>query len=177
MLAQSPKADSRRGLSVTTPLPILADSREQAPFTFAGFPCTVEVVTLATGDYSVAGFAARIAVERKSLPDLVGCLGRDRERFQRELERLRGYDAAAVVCESPLVELRQHRYASRLDAEAAWQSCLAFMQRFRVPFIFAAGREDAEAATFDFLRHFARDRWKELQALRPDKAPTTTGTS
>ena len=87
------------------PLPILRDSREQAPFAFAGYPCTVETAALASGDYSLRGFAARIAVERKSLADLVGCLGRDRERFQRELARLRGYDSAAVVVEDPAVDL------------------------------------------------------------------------
>ena len=116
------------------PLPILADSREQRPFAFAGYPATVETATLAAGDYSLRGFGSRIALERKTLDDLIGCLSRDRERFTRELARLRGHDFAAVIVESPLVELRQHRYLSAMDAGAAWQSCLALSQRYRVPF-------------------------------------------
>ena len=28
-------------------------------------------------------------------------------------------------------------------------------------------RADAEAVTFDLLRHYVRDRWRELQALAP----------
>ena len=67
---------------------ILIDTREQAPFAFtheryAG--TTIEAGTLDTGDYSLAGLTDLVAVERKSLPDLVACLGRERERFEREL--------------------------------------------------------------------------------------------
>ena len=151
---------------MTQILRIVVDSREQVPFRFEGYPCTVEVGTLASGDYSLHGFTDRIGVERKALGDLAGCLGTDRERFQRELARLRGYDAAAVVVEAPAIALRQGRYPGRMDAGAAWQSILAFSVRFRVPFWFCADRADAEAVTFDLLRHFARDRWRELQALQ-----------
>ena len=149
------------------PLHIIQDSREQAPFTFTGYPVEVLVESLEAGDYSVAGFGRRIAVERKELQDLVGCLSGERARFERELARLRGYDAAAVVIEAPVLALRSGRYLGRLDAGAAWQSVLAFTQRFRVPFLFCADRADAEAVTYDMLRHFARDRWRELRALAP----------
>ena len=149
------------------PLPILVDSREQRPFAFAGYPATVTVATLAAGDFSLAGFASKISIERKSLPDLIGCLSRDRERFQRELARLRGYDCAAVIVEEPMSALRQGRYRGHLNPDSAWQSVLAFSMRYRIPFWFCADRADAEAASFDLLRHFARDRWRELQALAP----------
>ena len=125
------------------PLPIVRDSREQAPFTFSGLPVEVSVGALEAGDYSVRGFERRVAVERKALGDLVGCLGADRLRFERELARLRGYDAAAVVVEASVVALRTGRYLGRLDAGAAWQSVLAFSMRFRVPFFFCTDRADA----------------------------------
>ena len=147
------------------PLRIVVDSREQSPFAFAGYPVELTVGTLETGDYSIRGFERRVAVERKSLADLVGCLGADRERFQRELARLRGYDSAAVVVEDPADDLRGGRYRGKLDAGAAWQSVLAFSMRYRVPFIFGRDRADAEAIAFDFLRHFHRDRVRELAAL------------
>lgn len=153
---------------MTAPLlPIVRDSREQAPFAFSGLPVEVSVGALEAGDYSVRGFERSVAVERKALQDLVGCLSGERDRFERELARLRGYDAAAVVVEAPAVALRTGRYLGRLDSGAAWQSVLAFSVRFRVPFIFCADRADAEAVTFDLLRHYARDRWRELQALAP----------
>lgn len=150
-----------------TQLPIIRDSREQVPFAFSGFPVEVSVGALEAGDYSLHGFERKVAVERKELGDLVGCLSGERERFQRELARLRGYDCAAVVVEAPADDLRAGRYRGKLDAGAAWQSVLAFSMRYRIPFIFCADRADAEAVTFDLLRHYARDRWRELQALAP----------
>ena len=82
---------------------ILIDTREQAPFTFQGYDVDPETATLLVGDYSLPGFQDRAAVERKSLNDLIGCLmGKDRERFERELARGRHYDLFAVVVEASL---------------------------------------------------------------------------
>jgi DNA excision repair protein ERCC-4 len=148
-------------------LRIVQDSREQSPFSFCGIPVEVTVDGLEAGDYSLRGFERRIAVERKELQNLVGCLSGERDRFERELARLRGYDCAAVVVEAPAYALRTGHYRGKLDAGAAWQSVLAFSMRYRIPFIFCADRADAEAVTYDLLRHYARDRWRELQALAP----------
>jgi len=148
------------------PLRIVCDSREQWPFRFDGYPVEVAVGTLEAGDYSLAGFERKVAVERKSLGDLIGCLSGDRARFEKELARLRGFDACAVVVESSQPTLRLGHYRSAMDAGSAWQSCLAFMQRFNVPFIWCNSRQDAEQVTFDYLRHFHRDRVRELEALR-----------
>lgn len=148
-------------------LRIVRDSREQQPFAFDGFPVNVEIGTLASGDYSLSGFENRIAIERKSLPDLVGCLSTDRKRFEAELARLRGYDAAAVIVESPQSDLLKGNYRSNMNPQSAWQSVIAFSMRYRLPFWFCDSRADAEQVTFDLLRHFARDRWRELQALCP----------
>lgn len=149
------------------PLRIVCDSREQAPFTFAGFPAVVEVEALQAGDYSVRGFENRIAIERKTLDDLLNSISTERDRFSRELQRLKACDAACVVVESPASALRSGRYRSRMDPASAWQSVIALSMRFRVPFWFCDSRADAEAVTFNFLRHYARDRWRELTALNP----------
>ncbi|MDD2967544.1 MAG: ERCC4 domain-containing protein [Desulfovibrionaceae bacterium] len=80
---------------------VIIDSREQSPFAFHNEKYGVEkaVGTLSIGDYSLAGLEDHIAVERKSLPDLVLCLGRERDRFERELQRGAALDAFCVVCE------------------------------------------------------------------------------
>ena len=148
------------------PLRIVVDSREQCPFRFEGYPVEVETGALASADYSLHGFTDRIGIERKSLPDLVACLGVERERFARELARLRGYDCAAVVVEATADDLRAGHYRARLNPDAAWQSVLAFTQRYRIPFIFCDDRSDAERTAFDILRHYQHDRMRELQALR-----------
>lgn len=148
-------------------LRIVVDSREQCPFRFEGFNAVVTVGALEAGDYSLAGFERRVAIERKSIQDLVGCLTGERPRFERELQRLKAMDAAAVVVEQPQSVLRLGHYRSAMNAESAWQSVIALSMRFRVPFWFCDSRADAEAVTFNFLRHYARDRWRELTAINP----------
>ena len=73
-------------------------SREQLPLDLP--PLNTVNGTLTTGDYSVSGLEDVIAVERKSLPDLVACVGRERERFDREVQRLQAYPVRAIVIES-----------------------------------------------------------------------------
>ncbi|MBD5539210.1 MAG: hypothetical protein HDQ94_04345 [Desulfovibrio sp.] len=147
---------------------IVIDSREQCPFAFAGPRYEgVEVVpgSLTVGDYSLEGLADKVAVERKELPDLVQCLGRERERFERELQRGMGLDAFAVVVEASWADLAAGRYRSRLNPHAACQSVAAFMGRYRVPFLFAGSRAAAEYVTWSFLRQYlegARRRWKAI---------------
>ena len=82
---------------------IIVDTREQAPLPLGalaeqlGLPFTVERGTLPTGDYTIRGLEDLVLVERKSLGDLVGCVGHDRPRFERELERL------AAACRWPVL--------------------------------------------------------------------------
>ena len=148
------------------PLQVVVDSREQCPYRFEGMGAVVEVGVLASGDYSLHGFGSRIAIERKELGDLIGCLSYGRERFERELVRLRSYEFACVLVESPVHALRSGCYRSQTDPASAWQSILALQMRYRIPFIFCDDRSDAERTAFDILRHYARDRWRELQALK-----------
>ena len=139
---------------------VIIDSREQAPFSFQGpryEGVTVEVGGLSVGDYSLAGLTDRVAVERKSLPDLVMCLGRERERFERELARGAALDAFAVVVEASWADLAGGQYRSRLNPHAACQSVLAF--------VFAGSRAAAEYTAWGFLRQYlegARKRWAAI---------------
>ena len=63
-------------------------------------PLRTEAATLATGDYTVKGLEHVVAVERKSLPDLLGCIGRDHARFDREVLRLLAYPVRCLIVES-----------------------------------------------------------------------------
>lgn len=94
--AATPPLGARSAPRRAIPLPLLVvDTREQRPLTFTHL--AAERGTLATGDYSVDGLHSRFAVERKSVPDLVGSLTQGRERFFRELERMRGMDFARLL--------------------------------------------------------------------------------
>lgn len=67
----------------------IIDSREQTPLDSSLLQTTTG--TLATADYTIRGLEHVVAVERKSLSDLVGCVGSDRGRFERELQRMLAY--------------------------------------------------------------------------------------
>lgn len=160
----------------TLPMRVVVDTREQAPWSFDGasvYEGTVVVQgSLQSGDYSLEGFENLVACERKSLPDLVQCLGRERPRFARELERARGLDAFAVVVEGSWQELAQGQYRSQLNPHSACQSVAAFMARMRVPFWFCGTRAAAEYCCWSFLRQWLQGRVHELKAVeRMLKAP------
>jgi ERCC4-type nuclease len=132
---------------------IIVDSREQLPYQFDG---AMGVSTLATGDYSLAGVDDAVAIERKTVDDLVGCLTQDRERFKQCLQRGKGLDYFALVVEASLSDLLNGRYWSDMHPNAAVQSLLAFSVRYRLPVFFAENRELAQLVTESLLEKYAR---------------------
>ena len=133
---------------------IIIDTREQRPFDFSAFGAETMTGSLPTGDYSIAGMENIVSVERKELSDILNCLGSERERFFRELDRLRGYEAAAIVIESPLAVIAAGRYRSRINPKSAIQSIIAIQAQYRLPVFFAKDRTEAAGYVFHFLRHF-----------------------
>ena len=65
---------------------IKIDTREQS---FLRMPGKFEIATLNYGDYFLSDFdkSGRIVIERKSLPDLIGSVGRNYDRFDQEIAR------------------------------------------------------------------------------------------
>lgn len=121
---------------------IIVDTREQTPLVFTRLAS--EVSGLTTGDYSFSGGETYMAVERKSVADLVGCCtGVDRARFERELHRLRGFKFKRLLVIGYAYEITEHQYRSRLDPEAVMGTLAAFEVRYEVPIVFAANAEDA----------------------------------
>ena len=152
---------------------IIVDTREQNPYFFTAFPAEVVRGTLNAGDYSIPGFTDEIAIERKELGDLIGCLSHDRDRFTRELERLRGYQSAALLVEAPFSFIKGGRYRSKMKPDAAVQSLFSIMQYYRMPIFFAADRDAGERFVYDFLRHFIRHATQRYKALEAQADPAT----
>ena len=134
-----------------TELPIIViDTREQRPYRFA----RSEVRTLASGDYSVQGMEDRVAVERKSKSDAYASLGRDRQRFRREMERLAAMDYAAVVVEASLPGFLTPPAFSQLNPNSAIGTLLAWSVRFGVHVIFAGDRRHGNNVTRQLLTKY-----------------------
>lgn len=140
---------------------LVIDTREQRPL---GFGEDIEVVrgTLKTGDYSLVGYETSIACERKSLDDLIGCLmGKNRDRFERELARGMEMDLFAVVVEAGYGDLLAGKYRSKIRPHAAAQSLIAFQVRYDVPFIFTGSRENSAYYIKSLLEKFEKARQKD----------------
>jgi len=115
---------------------IIIDSREQTPFKFSD-AVKVETGTLQTGDYSLQGLEHLCAVERKSLPDFIACCGKERDRFKRELQRLKAYRCRAVIIEGTLSQIMGKQYRSAIKPASVIGSTCSWMTRYQTPFLFA----------------------------------------
>ena len=143
---------------------IVIDTREQRPFSFGRWEVESQRGTLQTGDYSLAGFEDRVAIERKSVDDLIACfMGANRERFERELSRARDYDLFAVVVEAGLTDIGRGRYKSNMSPHAALQSLTAFFVRYSVPFMCCGSRRAAEYMTYSLLAKYLYELEKQEQ--------------
>ena len=154
-------------------LKLIVDSREKKPYDFTKYGATVERATLPVADYSLPGFQDRVGVERKSLGDLIACLSRERERFERELAKLRCYDLAAVVVECAIDDVRRGSYRSEMQPNAILQSIFAFQIRWKVPFIWAGSRAGGEYVTHGLLSKYRDETAKRYEAMRKAQGMTT----
>jgi DNA excision repair protein ERCC-4 len=143
---------------------IVIDSREQRPLDFKPYGISTTRGSLATGDYSVRGLEGVCAVERKSLPDLIMCVGRERERFDRECQRLLAYPCRAIVVEASWLELQAGSWRSHVKPEAALGSVLGWIA-MGLPIIMAGNHQQAAKFAARILFIAARRRYRELVAF------------
>jgi len=143
--------------------PLVIDTREQRPLVF---PAVVKVRrgTLHTGDYSIEGYEDEFTVERKSLNDLVNTIIHERDRFERELERMRSFRFRRLLVTVPYCRVATGSYDfSRANPRSVVASVNAFEMRYGVPVTYAYG--DAEAATrlLNWAWYFVRERRLEAE--------------
>jgi ERCC4-type nuclease len=134
---------------------VIVDTREQTPLTFAKLASVRD--TLTSGDYSFRGGEDLFAIERKSIADLVGCcVGENRERFFRELHRLRGFRFKRLLIVGTREQIEAGEYRSGISPRAVLSTLRAIEARFDVPVCFAltpaAAALEIEAWVFWFAR-------------------------
>jgi ERCC4-type nuclease len=134
------------------PIRIVIDSREQRPYRYPG----AVVKALNAGDYSVEGAEHLVAIERKSKSDAFNSLGRNRGRFEREVQRLAELRYAAIVIESTLADFLRTPAFSQMSARAAARSLLTWSVKYRLPMFWAGDRRHGRAVTMRLLEAFVR---------------------
>lgn len=148
-----------------TNLTIIQDSREQMPLSFPS--AKVETHTLDTGDYSLKGWENQIAIERKSLPDLLHSLGQDRERFFREIMRLKGFEYSALIIEAGLNELYSGKWRSQITPQSVIGSLQSISIKYGVNVFWAENRTLCAQWVEGILYHFLRSKMQEYERLMP----------
>ena len=102
----------RDGKSITRKIPkptILVDTREQLPFEFLNVRNWIEKTKkkkLDVGDYSIEGMEDQIALERKTLTDLITTLMQHRKRFFKLCEKLTKYRWRALLIEATYEDVK-----------------------------------------------------------------------
>jgi len=135
---------------------ILVDTREQEPLVFARLPSVR--ATLVTADYSVLGLERLFAVERKDLDDLANCCsGQSRQRFERELHRLRGYPFRRLLIIGSEHDIRQAKYHSNINPQSIIGSLATWEIRFNLPVVFSASAEQAARQLERWAFYLARE--------------------
>ena len=135
---------------------IVIDTREQNPLVFSRLQSVYE--TLTTGDYSIQGLQELFSIERKSVGDLVGCcMGENRQRFEKELHRLRGFRFKRLLVVGSRGEIELQRYHSRIAPKSVLGSLAAWEVRFDLPIVFAATPAEAADQIERWAWYFARE--------------------
>lgn len=171
------------------PFTVIVDTREGAPFLFdhlegaskfdyRPFIVPVERSCLKTGDYSVKGFSVpsqfnnfkAVVIERKSIDDLFGSLGRydnRRDRFRAEHERMMEImlhgGRAMVVIEAEYRSVEARKGKPGPPPEDILNSQVRWFERYNVPWFFMGGRDESEQFIFRTLRNFYELHKHELQ--------------
>lgn len=141
-------------------LTAIIDTREQTPWNLS--PMQSKPGTLVVGDYSLLGMEQVIAIERKSLQDFVACCGTERERFQRELDRLRGWQVSAVIIEASWADMQLGQWRSKLTPKQVQASfCAWIAQGHRM--ILGKSHTEASKIAAAVMLYTARYRHRECK--------------
>jgi len=155
----------RNGHSITRQIPkpvVLIDTREQSPFDFSRFPNWIageKRQKLDAGDYSILGMENVLALERKSLSDLITTLIQQRSRFFKMCEKLAQYRWRALLVEASYEDIKSpydEEYTTMAHPNAVSGTLDALEAKFGIPVIYASQyRPLAEEKAASWLsKHF-----------------------
>jgi ERCC4-type nuclease len=108
---------------------IIYDSREQdiLPIFDVYNP---RLGSLQTGDYSYVGGELDFTIERKSINDLIGSISSGRDRFMRELDRIRAYSFARLLIVGKRSDVEAGIYRSKMKVESVLNTLNAIEARY-----------------------------------------------
>lgn len=150
------------------PFTVAVDTREQAGWSFRGIradakdknaPLIIrtERATLKTGDYSIVGHEQQIAIERKEKGDAFHCMGADRERFEKQVQRLSELPHGYVIIEADWLSIWAGHPNSKLKPKVVHRTIISWQLRYRsVHWFLCPSRAFAESTAFRILESYHR---------------------
>ena len=160
------------GHTVRVPKPVVVvDTREQEGFaySFERFPkwfAGVERAKLRAGDYSVKGMEQCLAIERKSLADLVNSVIGNRTRFLAQCKCLAAVERRAIVVEASLAQVKSPYPESQAHPNAVVGTLFALQERWGIQVIWCDTPVLAEETVAHVLsKHYT------LQWLKDNNLP------
>lgn len=146
---------------------VVVDSREQRPYEFqAG---RSRVVALDCADYTGDGVEDVLRIERKSLEDLVGCVGVGRARFERSLARMVPYPFRYLTIDATFDDLVRGGWRGKITPKQVVGSVLGWSMRFGVVPLFVGRDKRVGAATVRKLVELAA---RQKERARADAGPS-----
>ena len=136
---------------------IIRDTREKNGWSFDFYESCGEIIDqgLKTGDYTAQGLEEHLVIERKATTaELALNLGKKRKQFEAELERMKEFRWAYIICEFSEDNVREFPRNSTVP-KSRWKSlrmngkfmrkCLHnYEEKYGVKIIFTNNKEEAE---------------------------------
>jgi len=137
---------------------IVVDTREQKPLWNEGK--NVIRKTLKTGDYSIEGYEDKILIERKSLIDLYGTLGKGHTRFKKELERALELDYFAIVVDGSYSSCYNKdfdgAYHSKMKGYVVTSILFTIHVKYKIPIFFTNGRTETKRVIKEIFNAYVK---------------------
>jgi len=153
------------------PPTIIIDTREQRPLTITAYPTVRD--TLPIGDYGIKGFSdwenPGFILERKSLSDLCGSLGKERPRFLREIEKMRQFRFRGLLIEAVKDEVELAQYRSAINPLSILRTLDALSVRAGVHVYWCRDAEGAARQTEGLVSMFIKGIIKDYNRLSRGK--------
>lgn len=131
------------------------------------WPADVRVVrgTLETGDVALAALPDGAVVERKTVPDFLAAIGRERRRFDLELKRARYCGSFVIVVEGSFADVLSANHARGLLTDSAITGTIASWTRRGAPVLFAGSVRAAADLAYRFLSGQVREIERSARAI------------
>ena len=129
---------------------IVIDTREKKPYEFSGEQATVNH-SLEAGDYSIQDLEEEVMIERKTIHDLVRCVGSDRKRFMKQMRRLVKIPQCMLLVETSWKEIQKGKWRARRVRPSHVEGTLLAICAMGVPVIMGENRSTSQRLAEKFL--------------------------